>query len=280
MNYASPVTRDDGDPAASVRPEGRYIVPALAQGLAALALFGRERPRLTAPDIAHALSLPRSTVFRLLQTLQAMGYVQREDERHFRLGPALLNRGFAYLASLDLVQVAQPVLEALRDRTGCATQLAVMDGNEILYVARVAAHTPIASNVSVGTRLPAHATAMGRVMLMEQNEAALRARFEGVAMTRYTEITPTSIDALIALLGQDRARGYVLSASNFEPGIDSLALPIHGHDGAAVAALSVVGHGWNFSDQTWLQGLLAEAGGAAGRISAWLGANPRKEATQ
>jgi DNA-binding IclR family transcriptional regulator len=259
------------------RPQGRYIVPALAQGLAALSLFGRERPRLTAPEIAQALSLPRSTVFRLLQTLQALGFLHREDERYFRLGPALLNRGFAYLASLDLVQVAQPHLEALRDRTGNATQLAILDGAEILYVARCAAHTPIASNVAVGTRLPAHATAMGRVMLMEQTPDALVARFAGSELTRYTEVTPTNVPALCALLAQDHARGYVLSASSFEPGIDSLALPVRLHDGSVVAALSVVGHGWNFSDQAWLDGLLSEARKTAARISQWLGANPRKE---
>jgi DNA-binding IclR family transcriptional regulator len=275
MNVTIPPTPDHA--AASVRPEGRYIVPALAQGLAALALFGRERPRLTAPEIAQSLSLPRSTVFRLLQTLQTLGYLHREDERYFRLGPALLNRGFAYLASLDVVQVAQPLLEALRDRTGCATQLATLDGTEILYVARVAAHTPIASNVAVGTRLPAYATAMGRVMLMGESDAAIRARFAATSLTRYTEITPTNIESLLTLLAQDRARGYVLSASNFEPGIDSLALPILDHDGGSVAALSVVGHGWDFSDHTWLEGLLIEARTTAARISQWLGASPRKE---
>jgi DNA-binding IclR family transcriptional regulator len=259
------------------RPAGRYIVPALAQGLAALGLFGADRPLLSAPEIAQALGLPRSTVFRLLQTLESLGFLRREDERHYRLGPALLNRGFAYLASLDLVQVAQPHLVALRDRTGLATQLAVLDGTEILYVARVAAHGPIASTVGVGTRLPAHATAMGRVLLMQEGEAALRARFGTTPLARHTAITPTSLPALAALLAADRARGHVLSASHFEPGIDSLAVPVRGPQGRVEAALSVVGHGWDFGNAGWLDNVLVAAQETAERISQWRGATPRRE---
>ena len=111
-----------------VDPRDRYIVPALAHGLAVLGLFSRERPALTAPEICEALQLPRASVFRLLVTLERGGYLRRErDERTFRLGPGLINRGFVYLSSLDLVEIAQPVLQKLRDETGLSAHMAVRE---------------------------------------------------------------------------------------------------------------------------------------------------------
>ncbi|HEY8580435.1 MAG TPA: IclR family transcriptional regulator, partial [Beijerinckiaceae bacterium] len=149
-------------------PRDRYIVPALAQGLAVLGLFSRERPTLTAPEICEALNLPRTSVFRLLVTLERAGYVRRgTDERTFRLGPGVLTRGFSYLASLDIADVAQPHLQALRDETRLSAHMAVRDGREVVYVARVGAMTTVASSVQIGTRFPAHATIMGRMLMLD-----------------------------------------------------------------------------------------------------------------
>jgi DNA-binding IclR family transcriptional regulator len=126
-------------------PKGRYMVPALANGLALLALFTRDRPAWSPPEIAQELMLARATVFRLLQTLEATGYVMRDGGgRMFRLGPAVLSRGFAYLGSLDLVEVAQPILKRLRDDTGLSSHLAVRDSRDVVYVARFAAQTTMA----------------------------------------------------------------------------------------------------------------------------------------
>ncbi|MCC2098141.1 MAG: IclR family transcriptional regulator, partial [Hyphomicrobiales bacterium] len=159
-------------------PRGRYIVPALAQGLAALSLFSRTRVRLSAPEIAQELALPRTTVFRMLHTLEANGFIRREeDERHFRLGPAILGSGFAYLASLDFVEIAQPILQKLRERTGLSVHMAILDGPDIVYVQRFAAHTTVRSSVTIGTRFPAHATIMGRMLLLDMNESELRELF-------------------------------------------------------------------------------------------------------
>jgi DNA-binding IclR family transcriptional regulator len=252
-------------------PQGRYIVPALAQGLAVLSLFTRDRTTLTATEIGAAVGVSRTSIFRILQTLVAMRFVEKLDERRFRLGPALLTRGFAYLASLDLVQVARVPLEQLRDATGNATQLAVMDGTDILYLARCAARSPLTSNIEVGTRLPAHATAMGRIMLMERPRDDIRALFEHAPLPGFTAITPTSMDALFERLAADRARGYVLSHSDFEPGVDSLALPVRDSTGGIVAAISLVGHDWDAGDKAWLDRLMAHAQATSAQISQWLG---------
>jgi DNA-binding IclR family transcriptional regulator len=221
-------------------PQGKYVVPALAQGLSILSLFSRDQLSLTAPEIAQKLSLSRATVFRLLHTLQLMGYIRREeDERHFSLGPALLSRGFEYLASLDLVEVAQPILQRLRDETGLSAHMAVRDGREIVYVSRFPARTTIASSVNIGTRFPVHGTVMGRMMICEFSDTQLGALFPTEPLPRFTEQTPTSLAALKAILAEDRQRGYAVSQSFFEHGVSSIAAPVRDGAGHVVAAVNI-----------------------------------------
>lgn len=224
----------------SVTPEGRYIVPALAQGLSVLSLFSRDKVRLTAPEISRELSLPRTTVFRIMHTLEAMGYIcKEEDERHFRLGPAMLGRGFAYLASLDFVEVAQPVLARLRDTTGMSVHMAVRDGSDIVYVSRYAAQTTVRSSVTIGTRFPAHATIMGRMLLSDMDEAELRALFPREPLQQYSERTPRTVAELFALIAGDRKKGYAVTQSFFERGVASVAAPVRDARGTIVAAINV-----------------------------------------
>lgn len=221
-------------------PQGKYVVPALAQGLAILALFSRQRSTVTAPEIAQELSLPRSTVFRLLHTLQLMGFVQREeDERHYKLGPAVLSHGFEYLASLDIVEAAQPILQRLRDETGLSSHMAVRDGREIVYVARYPARTTISSTVNIGTRFPVHATVMGRMLICDFSDEQLRDLFPEDPLPRFTEQTPATLTELRAILDQDRSRGYAVSQSFFERGVSSIAAPVRNGDGRVVAAINI-----------------------------------------
>lgn len=261
-----------GDPAAN---ENRYIVPALAQGLGILSLFGPQRRSVTAPEIAKHLSLPRTTVFRLLQTLQSMDYVRCEaDKRRFTLGPALLSRGFEYLASLDMVEVAQPVLQGLRDETGMSTHMAIRDGREIVYVCRFPARSAISSTVHIGTRFPVHATGMGRMMLCEMEERALLELFDDQPLERYTRQTPTTLKALRALLAEDRKRGYAVSQAFFEAGVCSVAAPVRGGAGTIVAAINATAVDAHI-DEHDLNGELKDAVlAAATEISQWLHQNP------
>lgn len=221
-------------------PEGKYVVPALAQGLCLLNLFSRDAPTLTAPEIATRLGLSRTTVFRLLHTLQLMGFVSREhDERSYKPGPALLNRGFAYLASLDLVERAQPILQRLRDETGMSAHLAVRDGQEIVYVARFAARTTVASSVQIGTRFPVHATVMGRMTICDLSDRELAALFPKEPLPAFSEQTPTTLVALKEILSKDRIAGYAISQSYFERGVSSVAAPVRDVSGHIVAAINV-----------------------------------------
>ena len=252
-------------------PTIKYIVPALAQGLGSLSLFGGENRSFTAPEIARRLSLPRTKVFRLLQTLQSLDYVRcGDDKRHFTLGPALLRGGFEYLASLDMVEVAQPILQRLRDRTALSSHMAIRDQREIVYVARFPARSTIASSVNVGTRFPVHATIMGRMTLVEMDDKELSALFRDQPLERYTKQTPLTLKALKGLLADDRKRGYAVSQAFFEAGVSAIAAPVRDGAGRVIAAINVTAVNAHIDEQA-MHGELKDAVlDAAGEISRWL----------
>lgn len=251
--------------------ENKYIVPALAQGLGILSLFGGERRSFTAPEIAKELALPRTTVFRLLQTLQSMDYLRcDENKRHFSLGPALLSRGFEYLASLDMVEVAQPILQELRDRTGLSTHMAVRDGRDVVYVARFPARSTIASSVNIGTRFAVHATVMGRMTLLEMGEAELAELFADQPFERFTKHTPVTLEDLKAVLAEDRGRGYAVSQSYFEAGVSAVAAPVRDSAGHIVAAINVTAVNAHIEEQAMHGELKDRVLEAAAEISRWL----------
>ncbi len=218
----------------------RYAVPGLARGLNILKLFNRERRTIGAPEIARALAIPRSTVFRLAQTLEEMGFLRRaENGRDYALGPAVLALGFEYLGSLDLVELANPVLARLRDATGCSAHLAIRRGTDIVYLARHASRAAIARAVDVGTALPAHATVMGRVILADLSDAELAELYAGQALARFSDQTPTTLAALRALLAEDRRRGYAISTAFYERGVTAVAAAVRDHGGRVAAAINV-----------------------------------------
>jgi DNA-binding IclR family transcriptional regulator len=251
--------------------ENRYIVPALAQGLGILSLFGSDHRSFTAPEIAKKLALPRTKVFRLLQTLQSMDYLRCEpDKRRFSLGPALLSRGFEYLASLDMVEVAQPILQRLRDRTGLSAHMAIRDGREIIYVSRFAARSPIASSVNIGTRFPVHATIMGRMTICEMSDRELAHLFRDQPLKRFTKQTPTTLKALKALLAGDRARGYAVSQAFFEAGVSAIAAPVRDGAGRIVAAINVTAVNAHIDEQAMHGELKHAVLEAASEVSRWL----------
>ena len=216
----------------------RYTVPALERGLRLLCEFNRENRTLSAPDLARRFDLPRSTVFRLLTTLENMGFLERsEGGRDYRLGLAVLRLGFEYLASLELTEIGRPLLERLRDVIGHSTTLVVRDGRSIVYVAKSVVQTPFVSSVNVGTRLPAHATVLGRVLLADLTLTQLRALYPEERLESFSDSTPRTVNELFDLVQADRARGFVLGEGFFEANISTIAAPIHDYSGHIVAAL-------------------------------------------
>jgi len=227
-------------PASPVAADDRYTVPALERGLQLLGLFDRSTRALTPPEIARRLNLPRSTVFRLLNTLEALGFVERSDGgRAVRLGLAVLRLGFEYLASLELTQLGTPLLQRLCDQTGYPSNLVVRDGRSIVYVAKVAPPRPFSSAVSVGTRLPAHATVFGHVLLCDLDLSALQALYPEDRLQTYTASTPARVAELHRMTQAVRERGHVVGRGFFEAHIATVGAPVRNAAGEVVAALGL-----------------------------------------
>jgi DNA-binding IclR family transcriptional regulator len=218
----------------------RYNVPALERGLRILCEFSRENRTLSAPELARRFQLPRSTVFRLLTTLENMGFIERtEGGREYRLGLAVLRLGFEYLASLELTELGTPLLNRLSDEIRYPCNLVVRDGRSIVYVAKVSppTTTPFVSSVTVGTRLPAHATVLGRVALEDLTLEQLHALYPEGELKAFSDSTPKTVEALYEMVQADRARGYALGEGFYESNISSIAAPVRDHSGHIVAAL-------------------------------------------
>lgn len=231
--------------AADQKPEAedvpRYIVPGLARGTQILRLFNRDRRQLSAPEIARELEIPRSTVFRLVQTLEYLGLLERIDQTSdYRLGIGVLSLGFEFLASLEVTELARTILDRLRDHVGFSSHLAIRDGSDVVFVVKSPARAAFASSVTVGTRFPAHATVLGRVMLADLTPEELDQLYPTGQLPAYSDQTPETLAELQQVLRQDAKRGYAISEAYFEPGIGSIAAPVRDGSGRVIAAINVI----------------------------------------
>ncbi|TDN62695.1 IclR family transcriptional regulator [Paraburkholderia sp. BL10I2N1] len=218
-----------------------YLVPGLERGLRILAEFSARESVLGAPELSKRIGIPRTTTFRLLQTLEALGFLERaHGDRHFRLGVAVLRLGFEYLSSLELTDFGTPVLERLRDATGLSTHLLIRDGRDVVFVAKAQTHDPMFSSVKVhvGTRLPAHATVHGQVLMGDLTLDELRALYPEQQLERFTERTPGTVDELYERVRESAALGFALSEASFERGISVVSAPVRDQSGKIVAAIT------------------------------------------
>ncbi|REE07568.1 IclR family transcriptional regulator [Paraburkholderia sp. BL27I4N3] len=227
---------------ASGRSEANYVVPGLERGLRILTEFSPREPVLGAPELSKRLDIPRTTVFRLLQTLELLGFIERVDkERNYKLGIAVLRLGFEYLSSLELTDLGLPVIESLRDSTGFTTHIVVRDGREVVFVAKAQSHTPGFGSiwVNVGTRLPAHASTHGHVLMGDLSLKELRALYPAGQLERLTKAAPETVDTLFDVVRGHALRGYALGNSAFEQGISVVTAPVRDHTQRVVACITV-----------------------------------------
>jgi IclR family transcriptional regulator, pca regulon regulatory protein len=224
---------------ASIPFEGSAdYVQSLARGLRVLRAFDRELPSPSLSQVAERTGLSRAVVRRSLLTLQHLGYVGSRG-RSFFLTPRVLELGYSYLSSLDLTELAQQSIELLSQRVGESCSMAVLDGNDIVYVLRVPVRRVMSVALGVGARLPAFATSMGRVMLADLPDDELAAWLRAQSFRAYTPQTLHTASALKAELVRVREQGYALTSRELEPGLCSIAVPIRAGGGRVVAALNV-----------------------------------------
>ena len=217
------------------------FVQSLQRGLAVIRAFDAEHPELTLSDVARSTGLPRAAARRFLLTLVELGYV-RVDERRFRLTPRVLDLGHAYLSSLSLPDVALPYLRDLVGEIRESSSLCVLDGHHIVYVARVPADRIMSVSISVGTRFPAFATSLGRVLLAGQPRAWLERYLREADLTPLTQRTIATREELTAEIERVRVQGWAMVDQELEEGVRSLAAPIHDARGEVVASINMSVH--------------------------------------
>jgi IclR family transcriptional regulator, pca regulon regulatory protein len=217
---------------------GPEFVQSLERGLAVIRAFDADNPELTLSDVARTTGLTRAAARRFLLTLVELGYV-RTDGRKFGLRPRILELGYAYLSSLSLPEVALPHLEALVAEVHESCSVSLLDGHDIVYVARVPTKRIMTVAISVGTRFPAYATSMGRVLLANQPAEWLDSYLDTVELKPLTARTVTDPAKLRSTLTRIRNQGFAVVDQELEEGLRSMAVPIRDGSGTVIAAMNV-----------------------------------------
>ncbi|RVW05240.1 IclR family transcriptional regulator domain-containing protein [Rhodococcus xishaensis] len=242
-------------------------VQSLARGLSVIRAFDAENPRRTLSDVARATDLTRATARRFLLTLVELGYV-RTDGSTFWLTPRVLELGYSYLSSLTLPEIARPHLEALSALVHESTSVSVLDDGDIVYVARVPVSRIMTVSITIGTRFPAFATSMGRVLLAGLSPADLDTYLDGVELSPLTGHTIATPGALRTELDKVRAQGFCVVDQELEEGLRSLAAPIKDQLGAVVAAVNISTQAARYTSEAVYETLVPAAVAAAAAISA------------
>ncbi|GAA2794460.1 IclR family transcriptional regulator [Saccharopolyspora taberi] len=252
---------------------GSGYVQSLARGLLVIRAFDETHPEMTLSEVARATGLSRAAARRFLHTLVHLGYVWT-DGRVFALTPRVLELGFAYLSSVSLPEIAQPHLERLVAEVHESASVSVLDGTDIVYVARVPTSRIMTVSINIGTRFPAYATSMGRVMLAHLSPDELDARFEQVRLERLGPHTITDTGSLREELARIREQGWAMVDQELEAGLRSIAAPIRDRAGRVVAAVNVSSHAGRTTDSHAQQEFLPRLLDTAASISADLRVSP------
>ena len=252
---------------ASARRSNSYV-KSLARGLSVICAFGAETPEMTLTQVAECTGLTRANARRVLLTLVELGYV--EQDATLRLRPKILDLGHAYLSSASLARIAQPTMEELVRKVKLSTNLSVLEGTDIIYLARVAAHEPLdlGWTVSIGRRLPAHLSAIGRVLLGGLSGAQLS---QYLAAAESIQIRPRSIvdpERMQQVIEADRRKGWSYVDQELGEYMYSMAVPIQDREQRIVAAISLGGLGPRTRREAE-QDLLPALRAAADEISAF-----------
>ncbi|MBV9980709.1 IclR family transcriptional regulator C-terminal domain-containing protein [Bradyrhizobium sp.] len=233
--HAKPSVQGHGD------GDDKEFMATLAKGLAVLGAFGRQRPAMTLSEAAAVADLSRAAARRVLRTLSMLGYVEQQG-RQFSLSPRILEFGFAYLSTQSWIDRALPLMRELSERLGESCSAAILQGHDIVYVARVPARRIMSAALSVGSRLPALHTALGRVLFGYLDEAEIWRRLKANRIEAYTPQSITDLQALFDRIRADREQGFSIVDEELELGLRALAVPVLDRTGQAVGAINLSTH--------------------------------------
>jgi IclR family transcriptional regulator, blcABC operon repressor len=239
MSFAAPFAADCVLPFARERPAVAPLVPAVARALTLLDRLARGREPMTLARLSSELSLPKSSVHGLCTTLVSFGYLRRQSDGSFLIGPRVMGLAEAFVAGTDVAQEFNALWRAGGSAPEETVVLSVLSGNEALYVAVRNSARPLGLAFNVGMRLPAYLSGSGKAMLAQLPADEVRRRFTGQLSTRLTSKGPRDIEALLKELALTRKRGYSIDDEAVREGVYSFGAPVFGASGAAVAAVAV-----------------------------------------
>jgi IclR family pca regulon transcriptional regulator len=245
----------------------KEFMATLAKGLAVLGAFDKERPAMTLSQAAQAAELSRATARRILRTLTALGYVE-QNGRQFTLSSRILKLGYAYLATQNWIEQAAAPMRQLSEQFHESCSLAILQGTEIVYVARIPASRIMSVALAVGTRLPAFHTALGRIQLGYLDDAELWRRLRSLHIEAYTPSTITDIQALFDRVREDHAQRFAIVDEELERGLRAIAVPILDRGGQAIAALNLSTHSTRTTRSEMRERFLPSLRAVAEQISA------------
>ncbi|GGC69624.1 IclR family transcriptional regulator domain-containing protein [Undibacterium terreum] len=222
-------------------PDPELFVDAFARGLSVICAFDASRPELTLSEVAELTGISRAAARRLLSTLVHLGYVHASG-RSFRLTPKVMKLGYAYLSGQALTDIVEHYVVDVAEKTGESCSVCVLDGSDVVYIARASTKKIMTINLSIGTRLPAWPTATGRVLLSSLEEAELLAVLEQSEITKHSVNTITERAALLAAIASVRTAGYSFVSQELEYGLTAVAVPLRDRSGKVIAAMNVAGH--------------------------------------
>ncbi|WP_371600234.1 IclR family transcriptional regulator C-terminal domain-containing protein [Streptomyces sp. NBC_00564] len=244
-----------------------HFVRSFERGLAVIRAFDADHPELTLSQVARTCDMTRAAARRFLLTLLDLGYVHT-DGRMFRLTPRVLELGYSYLSGFTLPDLAEPHLEQLVAQVRESSSLCVLDGDDIVYVARVPTSRIMTATITVGTRFPAHVTSVGRVMLAHLPDEEIDARLARAELRPLTARTIVSAESLKAELLRVRRQGYAIVDQELEEGLRSVAAPVRDRDGEVVAAVNIPVHASRNSMDSVRRDLLPHLLATVARIEA------------
>ena len=244
----------------------REFVGSLAKGLNVIRVFGKDTPEMSVSEVARATETTRAAARRFLLTLHALGYVQ-SDGRLYRLAPKTLELGFSFLSSHSWLAIASPLLDRLKVDLGESVSVTVLEGTEVVYLAKFPADRVMTISMDVGSRRPAYCTAMGRALLGELPEAEALRILDASDIRAYTPRTVTDRQALMEEFRKSRRQGFALIDQELEDGLVAISVPLRDARGEVVAAANVCGHSSHLSVADLEKRCLPALRDCVGRIS-------------
>ncbi len=249
------------------RSQDKEFMATLAKGLAVLSAFDKQRPVMTLSQAAQATGFSRATARRILRTLAELGYVA-QNGREFSLSSGILKLGFAYLATQNWIEQATPLMRQLSEQFHESCSAAILEGTEIVYVARFPARRIMSVTLAVGTRLPAFHTSLGRIQLGFLDDAEFWCRLRSLRVEAYTPSTITDVQALYERVREDNAQGFSIVDEELERGLRSIAVPVVDRSGQAIAGLNISTHSTRTTRNEMRERFLPQLRAAAAQISA------------